>query len=258
MDKFIKVAREAATKAGKYLKKNILSAKIVKHKSSIIDVVTNADIGAQKLIIDLIKKNFPSHNFLAEEQQEFGQISNSYTWAIDPIDGTSAYKARLPTYSSSIALLYDKKPIVGAIYQAITDDVVWAGQGLGAFREENKLSVSIVKNLKEATIGFDPNYNNRERDMCKIAGPLSDSVRILPMIWSQAAALSLVACGVLDGYIQVGNPKVWDVAAGKIIVEEAHGRLTDFNDKQIDIFALDGYIAGSNSAIKLLLPFAKT
>jgi len=255
MDEFIKVAKEAAAQAGEYLKKKIQSAKIVKHKSSIIDVVTDADIGAQKLIIDLIKKNFPSHNFLAEEQKGKIEISNRYTWTIDPIDGTSAYAARLPTYSSSIALLYKKKPIVGAIYQAITDDVVWAGQSLGAYRKEEKLSVSKVLNLKEATIGFDPNYNNRERDMSKIAGPLSDRVRILPMIWSQAAALSLVACGILDGFIQCGRPKVWDVAAGKIIVEEAGGRLTDFNNKQIDIFALDGYIAGSSSITEKLLQF---
>jgi len=255
MDEFIKVAKEAAAQAGEYLKKKIQSAKIVKHKSSIIDVVTDADIDAQKLIIDLIKKNFPKHEFLAEEQEDNRQISNNFVWTIDPIDGTSAYAAGLPTYSSSIALLYNKKPIVGAIYQAITNDVVWAVRGSGSFREEKKISVSQITNLKEATIGFDPSYFPRAKELAAIAAPLSDKTRIMPMIWSQASALSLVACGIFDGFIQVGNPKVWDVAAGKLIVEEARGRLTDFDNKPINIFALEGYIAGSSSITEKLLQF---
>lgn len=257
MDKFIQVAQETAKEAGKFLKEKIETAetaKVVKQKKGEIDLVTDADIEAQKIIIDLIRKHYPNHNILAEESER-GKPTDEYTWAIDPIDGTSAFSCGLSTYSSSIALLKDRQPIAGAIYVALINEVVWAEKGKGAFSKEGRLSVSEKTNLRKSCIGFDAAYFGREEVMKKIASLLSDNVLILPMLWSKAASLALVAKGILDGYIQCGDPKVWDVAAGKLLVEEAGGVVTDFAGKKLDIFNINGYVVGNSAIHKQLLEF---
>src|SRR4030042_3753164 len=201
MSQFIQVAIEAATTAGKYTRKRLDHHGFVKEKKGPADIVTEADIGTQKLIINIIKKNFPNHKILAEEQNNDKKVNlDGYVWAIDPIDGTSAFAAGLPTYSCSIALLKDKTPIVGAIYVAFLSEVVWAAKGKGRYSENKKVITNNKKNLFEATVGFDPAYFSRDEHFKSIAAPLARKIRILPMIWSQAASLSLIAKGIFDGY----------------------------------------------------------
>ena len=254
MKNYIQVAIQACREAGTLICRNIDSAKVVARKTSAIDIVTDADLAAQKLIIGIIKKNFPRHEILAEEGIE-ADLSSEYIWAIDPIDGTIAFSKGLPTYSVSIALLENEKPIVGVIYLALTNEIVWTQLGEGTFIGERKLTIQNVSNLRQSSVGFDPSYSNRETEFHRIASPLSDKVSIMPILHSQATALALVAKGILNGYIQCGSPKVWDVAAGKLIVEEAGGIMTDFQGKPVDIFHLNGYIASSRKLHRQLLTF---
>lgn len=254
MEKFAKIAKEAAHQAGQLLKSKIKNRRQVREKHGAVDIVTDADLKAQELIVNIITKHFPHHGILAEESEKKIDVNAyHYIWAVDPIDGTSAYAAGLPAYSCSIALLYHQQPIVAAVYVALTDEIVWAIKGKGAYSSNHKLSVSSLGNLPESTIGFDPSYVNREYYIKTIAAPLADQVRILPMTWSQAASLALVGKGILDGFIQCNNPKVWDVAAGKVVVEEAHGMVTDFTGQPVDLFAIDGYVAGNKAIHKKLL-----
>lgn len=258
MDDFLKVAKEAAEKAGELLKKRIKGVKILQKKDGAVDLLTSTDLAAQKLIIDIINDNFPNHGILSEEMKERLNIrEKEYVWVIDPIDGTSAYSVGLPTYSSSIALLRNKKPIIGAIYVAILDEVIYGMKGQGVFsnKKRERLKVRSVSNLQDAAIGFDPGYHQREKYIKAIVAPLADKVRIVPMIWSQATALTLIARGILDGYIQCASPKVWDAAAGKLIVEEAGGIITDFKGRPVDIFNLNGYVAGTPAVHTQLLSF---
>lgn len=248
MEDYLNVARKAAGHAGELLKKTIKNPRIVKRKDGAVDLLTDADLSAQKLITSIIKDSFPDHGILAEESDnKLNNIENSYTWVIDPIDGTSAYSVGLPTYSSSIALLHKKEPIVGAVYVAMLDVVIYAAKGYGVYKENdmNKLLVRETEKLIDAAVGFDPGYHNREGDFKNIIAPLSDKVRLVPMLWSEAASLAIISAGIMDGYIQCGNPRVWDVAAGKLLVEEAGGIVTDMRGDKLDIFNIDGYIGGS-------------
>lgn len=108
MDDFVKLAVTATTQAGSYLKKNINKSKIMRYKRGKVDIVTNADLASQKLIIEFISKEYPEHKILAEESEDCVNTSG-YLWVIDPIDGTSAFASGLPTYSVSIALLYNRE-----------------------------------------------------------------------------------------------------------------------------------------------------
>ena len=255
MKEFLKLAQQAAGEAGELLKQKITYANIIGEKRGAVDIVTDADVAAQKLIISIISKRFPRHGILAEEAEVEIRKESGYIWAIDPIDGTSAYAHGLPTYSSSIALLKDGQPIVGAIYVALTDEVIWAVKGKGAFCRKNRLGGASTVKLRKTAVGFDPGYFQREEYIKKIAAPLADRVRIILMTWSQAASLALVARGNLGGYIQCGSPKVWDVAAGKLIVEEAGGVVTDFSGDKVDLFSINGYVAGTPSIYRQLLSF---
>lgn len=258
MEKYLKVARIAAQKAGRFLKEKIHKTEILAVKSNPYDLQTDADLAAQKLIIDIISKHFPKHGIIAEEGVDIGGGSeNEYVWVIDPIDGTAAFSVGLPTYSSSIALLRNREPIVGAVYLAILDEVIYAAKGFGAFKNKSRNRLRCCTNiqLKNVAVGFDPTYSQREKYLKSLAAPLADKVRILPVVWSQVTSLSLVACGILGGYIQSPGGKVWDVVAGKLLVEEAGGVTTDFEGKQINIFAVNGYLAGSKSIHKKLLSY---
>src|SRR3990167_5899679 len=141
MNKFTKLALSAAISAGEFLQKKIASARILSQKANRFDVVTDADFQAQKLITELIFKEFPLHKILGEESEEHQKLSNEFTWIIDPIDGTGAFSTGLPTYASSIALFKDKKPISGAVYLAINNTVVYAEKGKGCFVHGKKLKV---------------------------------------------------------------------------------------------------------------------
>lgn len=258
MEDYLKIARKAAEEAGIILKKKIKEVKILQKKDQAVDLLTSADLAAQELIVGIIKDNFPYHSILSEEMEEgLSMGSKEYLWAIDPIDGTSAYSLGLPTFSSSIALLHNRQPIVGAIYVAIFNEVIYGAKGYGVFRgkRNKKLKIKNTTKLIDSAVGFDPGYHERERYFKAIA-KLTDKVRIMPIIWSQATSLALVALGVLDGYIQYSNPKIWDVAAGKLLVEETGGVMTDFYGKPVDLFAINGYIAGTKSIHQQLLSYS--
>jgi myo-inositol-1(or 4)-monophosphatase len=257
MENFLEVAKLAAKEAGKLLKEKINKAKILAVKSNPYDLQTDADLATQKLIVEIIKKHFPKHGIIAEENSEGKNVKDEYSWAIDPIDGTAAFSVGLPTYSSSIALLWRGEPIVGAVYLAILDEVIYAAKGGGAFKNEgrDRLRCSANTQFKDVAVGFDPTYCHREKYLKTLAAPLADKVRILPMLWSQVTSLSLVAYGILGGYVQSPGWKVWDVAAGKLLVEEAGGVITDFEGREIDLFKVEGYAAGNKAIHKKLLSY---
>ena len=150
MNKFISVAKKTAYKAGEYLKKRSKSSLVIKRKRGDKDVVTDADLSVQKLIVNEIIREFPDHKILAEESQNNPAEYSGFVWVIDPIDGTSAFSSGLPTYSSSIALLKNRKPIVGAIYLAISDEVAWSVLGKGSFINNNKLTVKRIVHMRQS------------------------------------------------------------------------------------------------------------
>lgn len=253
MNKFTQLAVYAAEEAGEFLKKKITSACILARKANRFDVVTDADIQTQKLISEIIIKKFPQHKILGEELEDHEKLIDEFTWIIDPIDGTGAFSTGLPTYSSSIALFQDKKPISGAVYLAINNTVVYAEKGKGSFVHGKKLKVREVANLNEASVGFDPNYESREKAFEIFGRSLGGKLFMTPMIWSQAAGLGLIALGILDGYVIFGKPKIWDIAAGVLLVEEAGGVISDFSGSVLSLSHIKSYVASGKSIHQKLL-----
>src|SRR3989338_7115168 len=146
-------AISGAKTAGKVLGDNFLSKKnmSLKDKSSI---VTEMDLKAEKIILDMIRSNFPDHDILSEEAGLIGDNTAKYTWVIDPIDGTTNYYYGMNPYRVGICLLEDKQPILNVLYNPTKSEIYVAQKGGGAFLNDKKITVSSNADLKNAVVMF--------------------------------------------------------------------------------------------------------
>ncbi|MFI5977176.1 inositol monophosphatase family protein [Streptomyces sp. NPDC051452] len=224
------LAREAARHAGELLRDGRpADLAVTKTKSSPIDVVTEMDIAAEKLITDLISARRPDDGFLGEEGASVAGTSG-VRWVIDPLDGTVNYLYGLPTWAVSIAAEYDGETVAGVVaapmrgetYHAVRGGGAWA---TGAWQGERALGCRPAPPLDQALISTGFNYVTEVRaHQAEVAGRLIPRFRDIRRGGSAAIDLCDVACGRLDGYYERGL-NAWDVAAGDLIAREA-GALT--------------------------------
>jgi len=207
----------------------------VEFKSDVRNLVTQADKESEETIIDFIKKKYPSHGILAEESGS-QSINSDYLWVIDPLDGTSNFAHGLPIFSVSIGLQFKEEIIMGVIYDIMRDKLYYAEKGSGAFRDNIKLSVSKNDKIEESFLvtGFPYNINQNPENAFEKFIALTKVSRAVRRLGSAAIDFCYVAEGVFDGFWEVHlNP--WDICAGKLLVEEAGGIVTDFNNNKINI-----------------------
>lgn len=229
--KFLSVAKEAAIEAGKIVKKYYQSELILQNKGHYANFATKADVESEAKVIEIIVKNFPDHNIIAEES---GTVDNKseYTWAIDPIDGTIPFVDGIPLFGVSVGLLKNNQPFVGVINMAGTDDIYWAQEGEGAFRNGKKIQVRHEEKLENATIGLELGHAERDKKIEKHFKPIVEKIRYAYVFGSAVKSLTLVAQGNLDGALL--SAYVWDFAAGSILVTEAGGKITNLYGAKAD------------------------
>ncbi len=252
MDKTTNVAIEAAGEAGKLLSRLVKQTHTEKTKGHSADIVTEADIASDKLITNIIHRQFPSHAILSEETHEVTDpTKHKHLWIVDPIDGTISFAAGLPFYTVSIAYALNGKVVSSALYMADTQEILWAQKGRGAFYGKKPIH---VKNLpwEKCVIGFDYSIRKRKIAMAKLGTPLAQEIRWLHSSAGSAYMLGLVAKGSLQGSVAV-YPSVWDFAAGIHIVREAGGVATDFLGCDFPLFTESGYVAAAPSVLPHIL-----
>jgi len=239
----IQISKEAGEIVRKGFNKNLK----VEYKSNESDLVTDIDKASEKLITDFIKKKYPFHGILAEEG---GNIKNGseYVWVIDPLDGTVNFAHGLPIFSISIGLQKDGKTIAGVVYDVEMDVLYSAEIGGGAYANNEKINVSDNSNLQHSLLvtGFPYNIRENPYNALEKFGALIKASRGMRRLGSAAIDFCYVAKGVFDGFWEV-YLNSWDICAGKLIVEEAGGKVTDFEDKQISIHSKQ--ILASNGKI---------
>ena len=232
-DQFLKVAKQVALEAGKTIQKysGKIQDKNLKHEDP-TDYATEADIEAEKAIVKILTKNFPSHNILAEEQTNIDKKSK-YTWVIDPLDGTITFVSGIPYFSVSIGLLEEGKPILGVIYNVSFKQLYWAQIGKGAYLNGKPIKVSQKKSLAESIGVLDFGHNvRRQYKLDLYVNKLISKIGYIYSFGSAVASLGLIAEGILDLHINYAFP--WDFAAGAVIVREAGGKVTDFEGNEPD------------------------
>ena len=175
------------------------------------DFVTNADIKAEKIIIEELKKAKPNYSIISEENGIENNKDNKNTWIIDPIDGTINFLHGVPHFAISIALKSNDEIISGLIFDPIKNEMFYAEKNSGAYFNNQRVRVSKKSEINDCLFA---------------TGSESESKIDLPHRKSGCAALDMayVASGRYDGYYQ-RNLNLWDIAAGIILVNEAGGML---------------------------------
>lgn len=246
-DNFLKVAKEAALKAGKVIMNYYGKDHKLMIKTDNSDFATQADLAAEKVIVGIITKNFPSHNIISEEKVRIDNKSN-YTWAIDPIDGTVSFASKMPFFAVSIGLLENNQPIVGVIYHVEPRNLYWAEKGKGAFLNGKKISVSKTRKLENAVIGLGIGSVSRRKVMLQdYFYPLLDKGRYIYMLGGGAVTMALLAQGSLDAF--PNKAWIWDQAAAGIIIVEAGGKISDRLNNPVDWSADQTEFIASNGLI---------
>jgi myo-inositol-1(or 4)-monophosphatase len=230
-------ATETAREAGNLLVQKLGVAKI--STKGDINLVTEADIAAENLIIERIRSYYPQHGILAEESGEAvmtGGRRSEWKWIIDPLDGTTNYAHGYPCFCVSIALEREGQLEVGVVYDPMRDEMFAAERGRGATLNDRKIRVSSVEQLNEAMLCTGFPYNVRERpDFARGFTVFTMNAQGVRRDGSAALDLAYVACGRFDGFWEDGLSP-WDVAAGALLITEARGRITNFKDEPVDIY----------------------
>lgn len=190
------------------------------------DLVTEADRASETLIVERLRKEFPTHSIVAEEGGE-RQGSSEFRWYVDPLDGTTNFAHGFPVFNVSMGLERAGELIAGVIYDPTRNELFSTEKGAGAFLNQRPIHVSKTARVQASLLatGFPSRKRHRNVNIhfyYQLA-MLSHGVRR-----AGAAALDLayVACGRLDGFWEFGlNP--WDVAAGVLLIREAGGTCTD-------------------------------
>ena len=182
------------------------------------DFVSNADLKAEKIIIEELKKARPYYSIISEEDGSENNKDKEHTWIIDPIDGTTNFLHGVPHFAISIALKYGNEIISGLIYDPIKNEMFYAEKDSGAFFNNQRIRVSKKKELNSCLFA---------------TGGVAKNEVDLPLRKSGSAALDIayVAAGRYDGYFQ-NDLNLWDIAAGIILVKEAGGMINEIDLSQ--------------------------
>jgi len=245
---FIDFAVSAAKEAGKIHKKYFEKDTKTREKSSSFDLITIADTEAEKEISGLIKEEFPNHNILAEEGK-YKKTKSLYSWIVDPLDGTNNFSFGIPLFCVSIALAKKGQVILGVVYDAMRDELFVAEKGKGAYLNGKKIKVSKAASLKKSLLitGF---YYDRGKAMISnlevIKIFFQKDIVGLRRLGAAALDLSYIACGRATGFWEF-KLSPWDFAAGKLLIEEAGGKITDKEGNQLKLE--NSYVVASNGKI---------
>jgi fructose-1,6-bisphosphatase/inositol monophosphatase family enzyme len=223
MEKYLEFAKETARGAGEITRKYFYGENGAGYKYD-QTIVTKADTEINSYLIERVREAFPTHAVDGEEEQ-FG--ASEYVWVCDPVDGTAMYARHIPVSVFSLALVKDGKPIVGVIYDSFTDNMYYACLGGGAYKNGERINVSTLPFSGMRTIVNIDAWPDAEYNLWEVYRELG-KVTYTVGLGSIIRAAACVASGDFAAAIYPGTKhKNCDIAAAKVIVEEAGGKVTD-------------------------------
>lgn len=247
MQEFLTPAIEIAKKAGKLLLNDYqnLSERDIYAKGS-NEIVTKADIKADKLIVNFLKAKFPKHNIESEERNKIDNKSD-YTWVIDPLDGTSNFIIQNPLFAVSIALIRANEIQLGVIYAPVLKELYMVTKDGKALLGDKTLSVSLKDSIKDSVLLFCSGHKTMHKEKAiKIYQEFKLRAKSLKTLGAASLELAFVASGRCEAIMLPGAP-IWDCAAGILLLRQAGGKVTDFNDDDWTVRSRD--VLGTNNKI---------
>jgi myo-inositol-1(or 4)-monophosphatase len=230
-------AMETARDAGRILLEKF-GTDIGVHKKGDINLVTEADLASEALIVERIRSHFPKHSILAEESgKAVVDDSTTYKWIIDPLDGTTNYAHGYPCFAVTIALEHESEIVVGVTYDPTRDEMFSAERGRGASLNNKPIRVSDTDDIGDALLvtGFPYDFKSKPH-FGKHMNDFLYHARGVRRDGSAAIDMAYVAAGRFDGFWEEGlNP--WDMAAGVLLIEEAGGFVTGYDNSKFSIYS---------------------
>jgi myo-inositol-1(or 4)-monophosphatase len=226
----LNIAVKAARRAGSLINRAALEGGLEIRAKNRNDFVTQVDRAAEQAIIDVIRRAYPEHSFLAEESGAAQGARPEFQWVIDPLDGTTNYIHGFPQYCVSIALEHKGVLTQAVVYDPAKNELFTASRGRGAYLDDRRMRASKCAQLSNALVGTGFPFKELERidlymrQLRTLMGACSGVRR------AGAAALDLayVAAGRLDAFWEMGLSR-WDMAAGALLIQEAGGLVSDLD-----------------------------
>lgn len=241
MDRRLEVAIAAAKAAGAVALHYFRTGVTVERKQD-FSPVTVADREAEQHAVAVLRAAFPDYGVLGEEFGE--QDGVGARWIIDPIDGTKSFIRGIPFFATLIALEEEGEITTGAVYAPAVDDLLYAQRGYGAFDQNGPLRVSSIDTISRSMLVFGGAGMLRSRGYWPAYERLVDhSAR--QRAYGDYFGYTFVARGQAEAMVDI-DLKPWDLAAVKIIIEEAGGRFTDFDGRAT---AFGGSAIASNGLV---------
>jgi len=251
---------DVVQEAGKLLKTNYENKKILEFKkennqTDFTQILTEQDLIIENYITNRISTQFPTTNIISEEKDINDFSIKKPNWVLDPIDGTMNYYRGLNLYSISLAYWDDSSPKFGAVHCPFNGDTYFAEKGKGATLNNEAISVSNIFNLDESIILLS-GYNSFKRfNNLETFNNLVSSIKNFRVLSTSVLDVCYIASGKCDGRV-FAYCKFWDIAAVKLILEEAGGRLSDWRGDDENVFS-PLMIASNNYLHKTLINLCK-
>ncbi|MFN0019686.1 MAG: inositol monophosphatase family protein [Pirellulaceae bacterium] len=253
MREFLSVCEQAARAGGAVLLD--WQHRFTPREKGLRDLVTEADVASQKAIRDILLGRFPDHDFLGEEDASFPEATKTsgnseYRWIVDPLDGTANYVHHMPAFAVTIALQKAGETILGIVFDPIANEFFHAVKGEGAFLAGKRIESSGCTSAEQAmvAVSFAPNVPRGSVEIGRFVEALH-SCQSVRRLGSAALNLAYLAAGRLDAYWAT-SVKIWDVAAGLLMVEEAGGTVSHISGGQLDLNNPD-FLASASQPLQM-------
>eukprot|EP00099_Drosophila_melanogaster_P021952 NP_649294.1 uncharacterized protein Dmel_CG9391, isoform A [Drosophila melanogaster] len=243
VEKCLEVASNLVSEAGRLIARNNEQRQDFVCKSNDIDLVTQTDKDVEQLLMDGIRRHFPEHKFIGEEESSGAEgvkkLTDEPTWIIDPVDGTMNFVHAFPHSCISVGLKVNKVTELGLVYNPILEQRFTARRGHGAFYNGRRIHVSGQKELGKALVTSEFGTTRDEAKMKVVHEnfeKMAKKAHGLRVLGSAALNMSMVALGAADANYEFGI-HAWDVCAGDLIVREAGGVVIDPAGGEFDIMS---------------------
>ena len=235
LNHLVQVARTAAERGGAELMRHYGQLSSIESKGRQGDLVTNADLAAERIVLDVLAEQTPTIAVLAEESGAEGS-QDGLRWCVDPLDGTTNFAHGYPFFATSIGLTYQQQPILGAIAVPFLRETYWGAPGFGAHCNDQPIRVTDCSRLDDALLVTGFAYDRHDRLDNNYAEFCWFTHRTRGVRRGGAAAVDLafVAAGRQDGYWERGLSP-WDLAAGVALVELAGGTISDYKGQTFSL-----------------------
>lgn len=213
----------------------------VQTKDEFGDVVTEVDHLAEAVMLQEIQAAFPNHQIHSEEAGELGEASD-WLWLIDPLDGTNNFAIGLPVFSVSITLMYRKEPVLGVVYEPLTDRMFVASAGEGTFCNDQPVHVRSSPNFRRGNVGWIQGHKvQNDPAAVQLRHFIDLKFKRMMRLWAPTLQWCMLAKGDLDGII-LYNSEGDDLYSGILMVKEAGGVVIDFDGKPFDGMSEEPYL----------------